>query len=312
MFGAAAAATQEVAQADRVTDGGIKKEVCTLIGVAAPVVVDAFGLLCDECPDDTGDVCKLIVDAVNSGLTALCALEAPQGVEVGNVEHEIEALMCKALAATRFAKVTPADVQTDCKAITARHPHVSMHLCEEVFTELAKIDAACPAVSDTVVDESVVAGAGPLRSGAVALDWSACGNPAQIHGTVTSMEPTTLELGQETTLVVKGKLDESVQGGKYTVKAKVGWFSVFSHSGDVCTPEVIRLPFGLGQIKWDGMSCPVSQGPMSVSLQVSLSGSIPSWLAHGTITFEATSTSGDEVACLKITTAPAGAAFQVV
>jgi len=157
--------------------------------------------------------------------------------------------------------------------------------------------------SPASISQEVIAGE-LLRSGAVDLDWSACGG-AQVHGVVTSLEPSTLELGQETTLVVKGKLEETVQGGKYTVTAKAGWFNVFSHTGDVCTPEVIALPFGLGHIKWDGVSCPVSEGPLTVSLQVSLSGSIPSWLARGTINFEATSTAGDEVACLKITTAPA-------
>merc|ERR1739848_253869 len=121
--------------------GGIVKDICTLISIAAPVVVDAFAFLCDAL-GDFSDVCSIIVDGVSAALQGLCAV-LPHG-DAG-VARRIEALTCRALTASRPAAAGPETVRTDCVAITGRHPQASMQQCENVFAELAKMQAMCPA-----------------------------------------------------------------------------------------------------------------------------------------------------------------------
>merc|ERR1712232_1254361 len=131
-----------------------------------------------------------------------------------------------------------------------------------------------------------------------------CGD-SSTHGHVTSLAPTSLTLGDNTTLVGKGSVDEVIQGATYHVVAKALFgVKVFDHSGDACKPETLTLPGGVGTINMKGFNCPMSAGDLELDLGLQLSSSIPASLARTTIEISATATSGDKLMCAQIKTTP--------
>merc|ERR1712232_930186 len=83
-----------------------------------------------------------------------------------------------------------------------------------------------------------------------------------------------------------------------------GFIPIFSHSGDACKPDTIKLPAGAGQIDMKGFKCPISPGAAELDLDVTLSAAIPSSLARVTIDLTATASSGDKALCVEIKTSP--------
>jgi hypothetical protein len=141
------------------------------------------------------------------------------------------------------------------------------------------------------------------EGGNVKLAWSDCGD-SSTHGHITSLSPDTLTLGAKTSLAGKGKVDEAIESATYKVDAKAAGITVFSHNGDACKPETIKLPAGAGEIDMKGFSCPISAGAVELDLDVSLSAAIPSSLARITIDLTAASSSGDKALCVQIKTSP--------
>merc|ERR1711904_430013 len=142
-----------------------------------------------------------------------------------------------------------------------------------------------------------------VDGGSIKLAWSDCGD-SSTHGHITSLSPTSVVLGTKTSLVGKGKLDEAIQAATYKVVAKGGFIPVFSHSGDACKPETIKLPAGIGEIDMKGFKCPLSKGALELDLDLSLSSAIPAKLARITIELTAQSSTGDKALCAKINTSP--------
>jgi len=139
--------------------------------------------------------------------------------------------------------------------------------------------------------------------GTVKLAWSDCGD-SSTHGRITSLSPDSLTLGSKTSLTGKGSVDEAITGATYKVSAKAGPVPVFSHNGDACKPETIKLPAGAGEIDMKGFKCPLSKGDVELDLDVNLSSAIPSSLARVTIDLTATASSGDKALCVEIKTSP--------
>jgi hypothetical protein len=67
----------------------------------------------------------------------------------------------------------------------------------------------------------------------------------------------------------------------------------------------MSLPFGLGSVKWEGISCPHSAGAISIPITLTLSANIPASLAHTTMSATAVSSNGDNLVCLDTSTGPA-------
>merc|ERR1739845_260538 len=106
--------------------------------------------------------------------------------------------------------------------------------------------------------------------------------------------------------------DEAIAGATYKVSAKAGPVPVFSHTGDACKPDTIKLPAGAGEIDMKGFKCPISAGAVELDLDVSLSAAIPSSLARVTIDITATASSGDKALCVEVKTSPGSASAIVV
>jgi len=142
-------------------------------------------------------------------------------------------------------------------------------------------------------------------SGTIKLAYSDCGD-SSTHGKFTSLSPTTVTLGQKTALTGKGSLDKAVSGASYTVDA-YGPFNVhvFSHSGDACKADTIKLPMGTGTIDFHGFKCPMAKGDVELSLDLNLTASIPASLAKTKINLKAKSDEGEKALCAEIKTSAA-------
>jgi len=153
------------------------------------------------------------------------------------------------------------------------------------------------AIASSQVDEDFVQG------GTLKLGWKDCGD-SSYHGKVTSLTPSTLTIGANTRVVGSGNVDEEVTAGSFTITSKAMVGPAEHFSGDVCKPKTFKLPLGLATIIWDGLKCPVAKGPADVSVNVKLAASIPAKLARTTIDLKATSSSGHNLICMGMTTAP--------
>jgi len=156
----------------------------------------------------------------------------------------------------------------------------------------------------TVLGASLLGVAAASEGGTLKLSWSDCGD-SSTHGHITSLTPDTVTLGTKTTLAGKGTVDEAIQGASYRLSAKAGGIPLFSHDGDACGPDTIKLPLGMGEIAMKGFSCPLSSGAVELDLDLSLAASIPSSMAKVDISLTAATTSGDKALCVNINTAPA-------
>jgi len=154
------------------------------------------------------------------------------------------------------------------------------------------------------VTSALIGGAVASGGGTIKLDWSDCGD-SSTHGHITSLAPTSVNLGTKTSLVGKGKVDEAIPAASYKVVAKEGFIPIFSHSGDACKPDTIKLPAGTGEINMKGFKCPMSAGDLELDLDLTLSSAIPAKLARVTIELTAQSSTGDKALCAKIKTSPA-------
>jgi len=149
-----------------------------------------------------------------------------------------------------------------------------------------------------------------VASGVIKLEWSDCGDKST-HGTITSLTPSTLTIGTKTSISGKGSVDEDIQGATYEVTAKALGITVFSHKGDACKPETIKLPSGAGEIDMKGFACPLSKGNVELDLDIKLASTIPAKLARTTIDLKATTANGDKTLCVQIKTSPADEAIVV-
>merc|ERR1719305_828391 len=154
-----------------------------------------------------------------------------------------------------------------------------------------------------VIASTLIGAAASSGGGTIKLNWSDCGD-SSTHGHITSLAPTSVTLGTKTSLSGKGKVDEAISAATYKVVAKEGFIPIFSHTGDACKPETIKLPAGAGELDMKGFKCPISAGAVELDLDVSLSAAIPSSLARVTIDLTAASSSGDKALCVQIKTSP--------
>lgn len=138
-------------------------------------------------------------------------------------------------------------------------------------------------------------------AGSVTLQWADCGD-ADTHVVITDISPTKLALPGQTTITGSGLLDEDSSSGQFKFDAKVAGVSVLKDGGSLCDDKDITLPLNAGSIKFHGISCPVSAGEVSVTLDVNL---LDSSLASNdlvTIDLSALSDTGEKLLCASLQT----------
>jgi hypothetical protein len=133
--------------------------------------------------------------------------------------------------------------------------------------------------------------------------WSDCGDASTL-GKVTDLDPKSLEIGEGLsggTVSGTGVLDAKVTGGTFYIETKSSMTQAQSYTGDICSPKTITQP--MGSISWQGMSCPISAGPLSVPIGFQISKAIPAYLIgmfSGEIVAKATSDTGKPIFCVNI------------
>merc|ERR1712151_908854 len=75
--------------------------------------------------------------------------------------------------------------------------------------------------------------------------------------------------------------------------------------GDAAQSKTRNLPLGVGSLTFDAMSFPLAAGKVPVNVEINLAANLPSSLATTTTTCKATSSSGDDLFCIEIKSAPA-------
>jgi len=140
-----------------------------------------------------------------------------------------------------------------------------------------------------------------LEGGTMSLTWSDCSG-GKAHAKTTSLEPTTMRMGQTTTIVGKGTLDEEVTGGTYEIDVNASMLRK-KFTGNLCEPKKFRISvmgINAGEMGWDGMDCPVKPGANVVKMTSMLSASLPRNMARSTIRATAKDQNGNELMCIEV------------
>merc|ERR1711862_843220 len=133
-------------------------------------------------------------------------------------------------------------------------------------------------------------------AGSVTLNWDDCGD-ADTHVVITDISPVKLAFPGKTTITGTGLLDEDSSAGQFKFDAKLGGVSVLKDGGSLCEDKHIVMPLNAGTIDFHGLSCPVSAGEISVSLDISLLDSSAVSNDLITIDLSALSDTGDKLLC---------------
>merc|ERR1712054_505761 len=208
----------------------------------------------------SGDVCspKVIKLPLGVGTITWEGLKCP--VAKGDVAVKVDVQLSKFIPA-KLAKGT-----IEIKAAGASKENL---ICLDIDTSAATQELPQLAIAPVVQPNF---GLAPFQEpmvegGNLNLKWTDCGD-SSYHAKVTGVSPTTLSLGSKTTITGSGNVDEQVTGGAFTITAN---FGIKEHySGDVCSSKVIKLPFGVGTITWEGLKCPVAKGAVGVKVDVQL------------------------------------------
>ncbi len=135
----------------------------------------------------------------------------------------------------------------------------------------------------------------------VNLKWSDCGD-ADTHGKVTSFSPTTVTIGQQTTLKLTSKNDKDIADGTYEIKLTGMGITLMDCKGDASVTEECKMPFGAGTMTWDAISYPMKAGEIHSTMELLIN----QFTGTSTTTLtNVTTSSGDKVTCVKVVTTQA-------
>lgn len=129
--------------------------------------------------------------------------------------------------------------------------------------------------------------------------WKDCGSPGS-HGKISKIDivPSTPVKGSTFSINGEGTIDEAVPSGKYSLSIHLNGIPVFSHTGDGCSPEVVKLPLGMGEIDYGGLKCPAGPGTVDLGLKVTVGKSAPSGKYSATTT--AVDNNGAQILCAEV------------
>jgi hypothetical protein len=91
-----------------------------------------------------------------------------------------------------------------------------------------------------------------------------------------TLSPTNIVKNQKATMSAAGILTKPVTSGTYELNVKYAGATLYSHSGDVCSPQKVNLPLNVGTINLTGLGCPANPGPVAYGLDVVLPSIAPS------------------------------------
>merc|ERR1719272_1719649 len=101
-----------------------------------------------------------------------------------------------------------------------------------------------------------------------------------------------------------GDLDEDITGATFDMETKYA-LGTLSCAGPADTSKVCKLPMGAGAITFDAMTFPIKKGTVSVSVDMDLSSHVPGSFMKTTTKATGKTSTGDNLFCMEISTAPA-------
>merc|ERR1712226_1467503 len=135
------------------------------------------------------------------------------------------------------------------------------------------------------------------------LTWSDCG-AGKTHAKITGFTPSSLTLGQKTTMTGTGQLDEVVSQANFDLVMNGAIGQLLKCDGDAAQSKTCNLPLGVGSLTFDAMKFPLAAGSVPVNVDISLAASLPSSLATTKTTCKATASNGDDLFCIEIDSKP--------
>jgi hypothetical protein len=141
-----------------------------------------------------------------------------------------------------------------------------------------------------------VFGVAALHAQATWKDCTPAGSPGKISKVdIVPSQPTK---GAKFLITGHGTINETVASGKYTLTIDLGGIPVFTHTGDGCKPDHVVLPLGMGTIDFDGLTCPVKAGSVTVQLATTIAKTAPS--GKYTASVKAQDASSTEILCAEV------------
>merc|ERR1712139_338442 len=140
--------------------------------------------------------------------------------------------------------------------------------------------------------------------GDLSLTWKDCGD-ASTKTKITGFSPTSITLGQKTTVTGKGDLSEAVDSATFDLTMTGAIGQLLHCSGDASVSKTCSLPLGSGSLTFEGMKFPISAGAVPVNVDLDLSAALPGALTKTKTIAKATAKNGDDLFCMEIDSAPA-------
>jgi hypothetical protein len=165
---------------------------------------------------------------------------------------------------------------------------------------------AFPSAPDasTVVPAAAVELASTVTASQLSLTATDCGHGAT-KAKIIGFTPSSITLGQKTTLIGTGELSEGVSGASYDLTLTGAIGQLLHCTGDAAASKTCGLPMGVGSLTFDAMQFPIAPGKVSVRVELFLRTFVPGALLNTKTIAKATASNGDQLFCLEISSAPA-------
>lgn len=142
------------------------------------------------------------------------------------------------------------------------------------------------------------------ENGAVTLNYKDCGD-AEAHAHITGLTPSSVPIGKTTKLTWSAKFNKDVSDGTFSTHTSSRSANLLDHcTGDDGKSKTCSLKSELGSVTFDPPALPWKKGSNSVSLDVSLSSSIPSAFIQAATRVSAFTESGDQIFCMQVYSSP--------
>jgi hypothetical protein len=139
----------------------------------------------------------------------------------------------------------------------------------------------------------------------LSLSWKDCGS-ASAKTKITSFSPSSITLGQKTTMTGQGDVSEDVSGASFDLTMTGAIGRLLHCAGDASVSKKCSLPLGTGSLTFEAMKFPIASGTVPVNVDISLSSHLPAALAKTKTITKATAKNGDELFCIEIDSDKAG------
>eukprot|EP01029_Cantina_marsupialis_P028275 TRINITY_DN775947_c0_g1_i1.p1 TRINITY_DN775947_c0_g1~~TRINITY_DN775947_c0_g1_i1.p1 ORF type:complete len:161 (+),score=25.47 TRINITY_DN775947_c0_g1_i1:107-589(+) len=89
--------------------------------------------------------------------------------------------------------------------------------------------------------------------------------------TAVTIDPNPMEYAKNTTVTLTGELMTTIdQGAYFEMKIYYQGFRVSQRKGSICQNSVISMPFGVGHVYVNGLSCPQQPGKLNLVEKASM------------------------------------------